>query len=319
MGQFCGGKVRECSGDKAVGFCGNIYQRSQFFRVILLLAGFMLVSCDREKAPVVVSAAKHPTVASMVPAATDILISMGARDHLIAVSNYDTTNPSVGDLPRVGDYQTTDWEKLGALKPDVIVIQMNEASVPEGLKSRAADLGAKLVNVHINTLADIESAMTQLGEAAGEAEKAAAARSQLEARLARVKQLAGDEKIPAMMVLDDSGKTVAGPGGFLDDVLTLAGGRNVAAELGKRYGTIDAERIAAMNPSVIIEILPSYPAAQLAQTDRAWESLPNVDAVKNHRLYIITDWYALLPSPHVADVAEQVEKLLHSATTKSAR
>src|SRR4051812_13914550 len=217
----------------------------QFLRGFALCLIVALQGCDQSPHSPAAAPTKHPTIASMVPAATDILISMGARDHLVAVSNYDTANPGAAGFPRVGDYQNTDWEKLAALKPDIILIQVNEASVPAGLKSRAGDLGAKLVNVRINTLSEIKTSITQLGQVANETDKAAGARAELESRLNRVKQLANNSNVPTLIVLDDSGKGVVGPGGFLDDLLTVAGGRNVAAELGRPYATIDPERIAA--------------------------------------------------------------------------
>src|SRR5687767_218730 len=76
-----------------------------------------------------------PTVASLVPAATDLLIGMGAGDHLVAVSNFDT-RPDAGHLARVGDYRSTDWEMLARIRPDVMVIQIDESKVPAGMRQR---------------------------------------------------------------------------------------------------------------------------------------------------------------------------------------
>src|SRR5437016_4463256 len=53
---------------------------------------------------------KMPTLASLSPAATDLLIGMGAGDHLIAVSNFDAERDETRGLDRVGDYRTQDWE-----------------------------------------------------------------------------------------------------------------------------------------------------------------------------------------------------------------
>src|ERR1700744_3416424 len=94
--------------------------RTGFAIAHLIAALGLFIGCDRRGTSAVSPVAKHPTVASMVPAATDILLGMGAGDHLVAVSNYDTANPGAARLPRVGDYQNTDWEKLASLKPDVI-------------------------------------------------------------------------------------------------------------------------------------------------------------------------------------------------------
>src|ERR1700735_1713239 len=73
------------------------------FLSILLLT----TSCDKSTPPATQPATK--TIASLVPAATDLLIGMGARDRLLAVSTYDRQRPDVAGLPRVGDYQNVDW------------------------------------------------------------------------------------------------------------------------------------------------------------------------------------------------------------------
>src|SRR5205807_2554340 len=44
-------------------------------------------------------------VASLAPAATDLILGMGAGDHLVAVSNYDAAEIGGRKLPQVGDYQ----------------------------------------------------------------------------------------------------------------------------------------------------------------------------------------------------------------------
>jgi ABC-type Fe3+-hydroxamate transport system substrate-binding protein len=61
-----------------------------------------------------------------------MLLGMGAGEHLVAVSNYEAA-PEVKDLPRVGDYQTTDWETLARVRPDVMIIQIAPDRLPPGL------------------------------------------------------------------------------------------------------------------------------------------------------------------------------------------
>src|SRR5690242_14198194 len=64
-----------------------------------------------QKRPRATPPAVGPTLASLSPAATDLLVGMGAGDHLIAVSNFDADRDETRGLPRVGDYRTQDWEK----------------------------------------------------------------------------------------------------------------------------------------------------------------------------------------------------------------
>src|SRR5687768_1303379 len=121
------------------------------------------------------SAPRNPTVASLSPAATDLLVGMGAADHLVAVSNYDPEREPIGGLPRVGDYRTQDWEKLAAVRPRKMIIQLHPDRTPAGLRDRAKGLGIELVNVQIDDLDDVFEAIPLLAAAVDERHKGDAA------------------------------------------------------------------------------------------------------------------------------------------------
>ena len=125
--------------------------------LMVVLGCCSAIACDR-RTPVATTAQHGPRVASLVPAATDMLLGMGAGEHLVAVSNYETS-ARVAKLPRVGDYQTTDWETLARLRPDAMIIQIAPDRLPPGLKQRADELHIALVNVKIDRLQDVFATM----------------------------------------------------------------------------------------------------------------------------------------------------------------
>jgi ABC-type Fe3+-hydroxamate transport system substrate-binding protein len=47
------------------------------------------------------------------------------------------------------------------------------------------------------------------------------------------------------------------------------------------------------------------------QVTRFWTSIPNLPAVKNRRVYVLTDWFALEPGSHVGRLAEEFADVLH--------
>src|SRR4051794_5058399 len=91
-----------------------------FFALVLVITNS---SCDRADSAAAVASTQPAkiTVASLVPAATDLLIGMGAGDRLVAVSNFDAKRGATRALPRVGDYQTIDWERLASLRPNIMI------------------------------------------------------------------------------------------------------------------------------------------------------------------------------------------------------
>ena len=255
---------------------------------------------------------KQPSVASLSPAATDILLGIGAGDHLAAVSNYDAGRAEIEGLPRVGDYRTQDWEKLAALRPAKMVIQLHPDRTPAGLRDRAKGLGIELVNIQIDDLADVFDAIPTIAAAAGEPEKGDAALKKLREKFGLVHQrVAARPKVRALVVVDVGGRSVAGPGTFLHDILVAAGGENAAANLNNPWPTVDREKIAQLQPQAVIHLLPEASPQTLAQAKQFWAAMPDLPAVRNKKVHYLTDWFVMLPGYHLGDLAEQFALVLH--------
>jgi iron complex transport system substrate-binding protein len=302
-------------------------------RVRLLLAAlacaafvFWCISCDSrsphsaqpspaQTASTAPSTRPEITVASLSPAATDLIIGMGAGGRLVAVSNFDVDRPNVPKLPRVGDYQNTDWERLADLRPSIIIVQIDPTRLPAGFNDRAAEIGAKIIDIQIENLVDIDRTLDQLGSALNERAKSIAAKTRLDARLDSVRRTVSNRPpVATLIALDDRGSSAVGPGTFLDEILTIAGGKNVLADTQAHWPSIDRERLLALSPDAIVELLPSASQQVLHQAAEFWAALPDVPAVAHHRTFQITDPWVLTPGVEVADLAEHLAAILHPAT-----
>lgn len=157
-----------------------------------------------------------------------MIVSMGAANHLVGISNYDTDKPAVAHLPRVGDYQNIDWERIAALRPDILIVFMSGERMPAGLTVRAEKLKVRLVNVSMDTLDQLYGTLAKLGELLKEPEKAAAAAEKLRAELAAVQaRAAGKPRPRVLLAREASGAGTVGRETFLNDALEAAGGANV--------------------------------------------------------------------------------------------
>jgi iron complex transport system substrate-binding protein len=260
--------------------------------------------------------AKVPKIASLVPGATDLLVAMHAADHLVAVSNWDPARPELAHLPRVGDYQSTDWEILTEVRPQVMIVFMSGDRMPKGIQQRADELKIQLINVKTERVSDIFATIDHLGELSQEPEKAKSLKislqSQLDAVAARV---AGRPKVKTLVARDDSGMALIAGDTFVDDLLTVAGGENVAGGFDTRYPSIDREKLIELAPDAIIQLMPNAPKHVIEQARQMWAQSPTVPAMKNGRVYILTDWYVLQPGAQIGQVAEKLAEVLHPKET----
>jgi iron complex transport system substrate-binding protein len=291
--------------------------RQTFSAAVLVCVA--LVGCDRGDASArgaaggAGTASTRPTVASLVPAATDMILAMGCRDQLVAISNYDEDRPETVGLPKVGDYLTNDWEQLGQIRPNLMVTQYDPTRKPPGLAQRADQLGIQLINVNNNRLDDVFRTMRQLGDAMKQPERAerevSRVQRQLHAVAARVK---GQAPVRTLIVLDDQAEFVAGVGTYLDELLTIAGGQNVLTGRNSNpYPRIDREYLLSLSPDVIIQLQPKATPQRIEQAKQTWAGLADLPAVKNGRVYPFTDWWVTLPASEVGDLAERFAEALH--------
>ncbi len=301
-------------------------QYTRLLRSLLVLVAIFVAllsgACDRSEEPSAnYPAARRsdkPTVASLVPAATEILFAMGLQDQIVGVSNYDPDTPEREGIARVGDYLTADWEQLTTIRPQVLVIHRPKEEMAPVFRERASRLGITLVDLHIDRLEEIYPVISKLGEAAAAEEAAQQLIARMRGELGEIqKQVEGRPRIRTLIVLDETAKFTVGPRNFLDDLLTIAGGENVAADLEKDYPTIDREKLLALNPDAIIQLLPGAPEQVVTSARRFWEGLPQLNAVANGKVFIHSEPHLLLPGPRVTEVAAIMARDLHPLTATS--
>lgn len=278
--------------------------------IIFLIA--LGIGCDQSadvKPPA--TAPSRITVASLSPAATDLIVAMGLADRLVGVSTYEPPRPATDSLPRVGDYQTADWERISQLKPAVIVTQYRADKIPEGFIQRCEQLGIRSFNRKIDSLQDAYATIAELGDALSAKEESAAAQKKWNATIEDVKaKVAGKARAKTLLVIGESGLAAAGPGTFLSDLLTVAGGTNVLVG-GNDYVTLDREKLAALDPAVVIQIMPSATPQQIEKAESFWKSMTSLRAVRDRRVHRIVDADALLPGFNCPALAARFADILH--------
>lgn len=250
------------------------------------------------------------------------MIAIGAADQLVGVSNYDDDREGTAGKPRIGDYQNIDWEKVSELRANVLLLQYALDRLPAFIQQRCQEMGIRIVNLKLDTVDEICQELPFLGAAVERplaGEKAADdLRAKLQSVAASVKAF---PRVRAIVVTSDQdGFGLAGPGEFLSEVLQIAGGENAADGLGKPYPNVDREAITRLAPEVVIRLVPDGDQKpQVVQAgDRIWQGMTDVPAVRNHRVYVVTDWYAEEPGFRVGTLAQRFAEILHPqlATTR---
>jgi iron complex transport system substrate-binding protein len=146
---------------------------------------------------------------------------------------------------------------------------------------------------------------------AGEADALIArVRAELDAVAASV---AGREPRSVALVVDAEPLYVAGGGGFVDDLISIAGGRNVFADLEGAYPRVSLESLAARAPDVLLDAsLAPGREADSAASRSAWQRFGWV-----RRVEFLPFGPATRAGADLARGAEQIRDAIHPEAAES--
>ncbi len=262
------------------------------------------------------SAAESPSrIVSLVPAVTEMIYAMGDGARVAAVSNYDRFPAEVSRLPKVGGLLDPSVERILAIKPDLVIVYATQKELIERL-DRA---GIPYFNYQHRALSDIMTTIRALGARIGSAARADAVASEMDRALADIRARTLALAHPATLLVFErdplSLRNVYASGGygFLHDMLEIAGGRNVFADVRQQAVQASTEMLITSKPEVIIELMygDSLKNADLARTLRAWDAMASVPAVRTHHIFALTGDEFVVPGPRVVEATRKLARALH--------
>jgi ABC-type Fe3+-hydroxamate transport system substrate-binding protein len=193
-------------------------------------------------------------IVSLVPSQTELLFDLGLGKRVIGVTKFCIYPPEARQSATViGGTKNFDFDKIAALKPDLII-----GNKEENYQTGIEQLAAKYP-VWLSDISDLPQALDMIRRvgfitgAKDKAEQIAAEIANSFASLAAPKPL-----IPAAYFIWRKPYMAAASGTFIDDMLRRAGFRNVFAHLG-RYPEIMPEQLAAAAPARIFLSSEPYP------------------------------------------------------------
>lgn len=249
-------------------------------------------------------------VVTLLPSETEAIYAIGSGEQVVGVDEYSNYPEEAASKPKVGD-MTTNIEAVTALNPDLVLASssMNTEAITK-LRELNITVFASDPLTYDAVIAKIET----LGKIMNKQTEAAAVADNMR----RVKQQVTDAVKDAekkKVYLEFSPGWTVGTGTFLDELLTLAGGQNIASAK-QGWFEVSAEEVVAQNPQMII-----YPALKEDPNPIVVgiESRPGwdvIDAVKNKQMFAVTEDPFVRVGPRLADGLLELAKVLHPDLVK---
>ncbi len=244
-------------------------------------------------------------IVTLAPSETEVAYAIGAGELVVGVDAYSNYPEEATKKPQVGD-MTTDIEAVIALNPDLVLASssMNTAAI-----SRLRELNVNVFATDPATYDAVVAKIETLGIVMDKQPEAAAVADNMRSAKEQVTAAVKDAEKKRVYLEFSPGWTV-GSGTFLDELITLAGGQNIATDTPSWF-EVNAEEVIKQNPQLII-----YPAMKEDPNPivAGIESRPGwdvIDAVQNKQMHAVTEDPLVRVGPRLAEGLLELAKVIH--------
>jgi len=293
-----------------------------FFAVLVILSLLASVApgCGRESLPGaftddfgrVVDIGKPPQrIVSHVPGITEILFALGLEERVAGVSDFCDYPAEAESKTRVGGFFDPSVEMIVALNPDLVLTN----GEVEYLLPQLEALGITFIVLHPDDINGIMSNIELVGRFTGTEKRARELVEDMEDRIARVttrvKDVPGVRAFYTFASTDLNNPWTAGPGSFIDSLITLAGGENIAARAQAPWVQFSLEALVAADPEVIVVDASHGSALTPEEELRQHPVWREITALKRNRVYTIDGDLVSRAGPRIVQALEKIAGFLH--------
>jgi len=250
-------------------------------------------------------------IVSFGPNITEILFALGLEEKVVGVSNYCDYPEAAKLKAKVGDAFNPSLEKIVELEPDLVLTVKQEQ-----LNSELDALGVKFMVLDPKDIDGILGNIEKVGEITGTKNRAEELIKDMQDSISQVTALMEDvPKVRVFFIVDATDLTLpwtAGTGSFIDALITMAGGENIAGGTLGAWVQFSLEQIVSSDPEVIIVQtmtggIPTVSKEELEEHP-VWGEMT---AVKQGKTCFINGDLVSRPGPRIVQGLEAMAKIIH--------
>lgn len=230
-----------------------------------------------------------------------MLEQLGLTDWVVAIGDSQPWPKTMRNLPSIGRFDSPNAERLIELRVDWLITTASQAG-DERLRYLEG-LGLQVLELKTDTFDGIFESVEQLGKTFDRPGEAERLNTRMRSDLDRVARETRDLPRPlTLIVVGREPLFVAAPGSHLDEVLNIAGGRNVVHEPGPPYRQYSLEEALARKPEVILDMTGDLDG---------WGRYDFLPAVRDKRIYAIDPALMAIPGVRLAEMAHHLANRIH--------
>lgn len=258
-------------------------------------------------------------ILSLAPSTTEILFAVGAGERVVGVDAFSDFPPAARRLPKLGGLLDANLEGMLRLRPDLAVLVPSQAEVARSFQAA----GVATLTVPHESLEDVVGGIRAIGRRVGRADRAESLADSVGRTLERERVRIPEARRPRVLFVVErepgqvAGFTAAGGRTYVDELIDLAGGRNVLRGSTVRYPQLSAESVLTLRPDVILEWSPGPPGATAADTREAdrrrieeWSRLTGLASVARGSVHVLHESLWMRPGPRVLEALVRLKRVV---------
>lgn len=268
----------------------------------ILIFNSLILSCTDRKPPKP-NWSRGGSCVSLVPSVTEIIYALGAEGLLKGNTNQCDYPLAARKVYKVGDFQGPDLERIMAVKPSVVF-----ATLPLHIKliERLREFNVRVYVSDPKTIDDVFSEIESVGTILGVGFKARQMADSLRRCLGLLPIFTDTPRV--YIEIASAPLMSAGRMSFINDLIRLAGGRNIFEDIEQSYPVVNPEDVVKRDPDVIL-VMHSGTTKEEVKQRVGWTM---ITAVRKSRVYDHLDESLFFrPGPRVIDAIFILGRLLH--------
>jgi iron complex transport system substrate-binding protein len=280
----------------------------------LIALAFAVSACGDSRSPSLAASddfgdpvriGREPTrIVSLNPATTEILFTLGEGTRLVGRTKYDLWPDSAKLIPPLGDGIQPNVEAVLASHPDLVILYASQDNRPAANRLRAA--GVNTLSLKVDHISDFRRTVLLLGAILHDSARAKTVIDSVYRTLGRVRSATATLTRPSVFWhIWDAPVITIGAGSFMNELVDIAGGKNVYADIAGPSAQVSLEDISRRNPDFI---LAGPIGKSEIQSDSRWRI---VSAARDNKIFVVDTLLVARPSVRLGEAAVSLANLLH--------
>lgn len=251
-------------------------------------------------------------IVSLAPTQTEILAALGLADRIVGITENCDYPPEIIGRRTLGTWYAPDLRGVMAARPDLVcTFGAHQVEFAEVLE----DAGLTVVHSDPGSVSEALLTIDEMGRLTGCAGTARSLLASLTDRLETVRgkvspTMRQGNPMKVLRIMNWEPLVTAGPGSFQDDVIRLAGGRNVASDGPAPYFVFTANEAVRWDPEVVFFCEPDIRG--LMETHSLWRQ---TSALRHNRIFVFHCGLTCRSGPRIVDMVEALSQALLSCAS----